>query len=179
MSKKRSKPGLRKPRTDAQCNRERILGIAKDAFTRSGVNLSLDDVAKRAGIGVGTLYRHFPTRDVLLEAVYRSEVERLAPRNSNSPKPCLLLRHCERRCCSSLTTLRRSRSSHLLQTQLLGDLRNCLKQLRSRSKGPINARVERAIESGDVRPDLDPLDLLRALIGVSKRGIRARLGAER
>src|ERR1700743_3784975 len=78
MGKKQTQPPSRKPRVDAQRNRERILEIAKEAFTRSGVNISLDDVAKQAGIGAGTLYRHFPTRDALLEAVSRSEVERLA-----------------------------------------------------------------------------------------------------
>src|SRR5579863_2917398 len=70
-------PG-RKPRTDALRNRERILEVAKEAFTRSGAQTSLDDIAKQAGVGAGTLYRHFPTRDDLLEAVYRTEVERLA-----------------------------------------------------------------------------------------------------
>jgi AcrR family transcriptional regulator len=52
--------------------------VAKDAFTRSGANASLDDIAKEAGVGAGTLYRHFPTRDALIEAVYRTEVEKLA-----------------------------------------------------------------------------------------------------
>src|SRR5271154_1536303 len=75
---KRSQPAARKPRADAQRNRERILEIAKEAFTRSGANTSLDEVAKQAGVGAGTLYRHFPTRDALLEAVYRTEVEKLA-----------------------------------------------------------------------------------------------------
>src|SRR5208282_5540861 len=78
MSKKRSQPARRKPRTDAQRNRERILEVAKEAFTRSGASTSLDDIAKQAGVGAGTLYRNFPTRDALLEAVYRSEVEKLA-----------------------------------------------------------------------------------------------------
>src|SRR6516165_5724030 len=78
MSKRRSQPARRKPRTDAQRNRERILEVAKRAFTRSGANTSLDDIAKEAGVGPGTLYRHFPTRDALIEAVYRSEVEKLA-----------------------------------------------------------------------------------------------------
>src|SRR5258708_35212545 len=68
----------RKPRADAQLNRERILEVAKEAFTRSGANASLDDVAKQASVGAGTLYRHFPTRDALIEAVYRTEVERMA-----------------------------------------------------------------------------------------------------
>ena len=78
MPAKRSQPARRKPRTDAQRNRERILEVAKEAFARSGANTSLDDIAKQAGVGAGTLYRHFPTRDALLEAVYRTEVEKLA-----------------------------------------------------------------------------------------------------
>src|SRR5215467_3657126 len=78
MVKKISKAAERKPRTDAQRNRERILAVAKEAFTRYGANASLEDMAKEADVGPGTLYRHFPSRDALLEAVYRSEVEKLA-----------------------------------------------------------------------------------------------------
>src|SRR5438045_9187455 len=78
MPTKRSQPVDRKPRTDALRNRERILEVAKEAVTHSGPNTSLDDIAKHAGVGPGTLYRHFPTRDQLLEAVYRTEVEKLA-----------------------------------------------------------------------------------------------------
>ncbi len=78
MPAKRSQLIRRKPRADAQRNRERILEVAKEAFTRSGADASLDDIAKQAGVGPGTLYRHFPARDALLEAVYRTEVEKLA-----------------------------------------------------------------------------------------------------
>src|SRR5271163_710136 len=78
MPRKASKRSERKPRTDAQRNRERILEVAKVAFTRSGADASLDDIAKQAGVGPGTLYRHFPTRDALIEAVYHAEVEKLA-----------------------------------------------------------------------------------------------------
>jgi AcrR family transcriptional regulator len=78
MPRKPSKRPERKPRTDAQRNRERILEVAKAAFTRSGADASLDDIAKQAGVGPGTLYRHFPTRDALIEAVYHTEVEKLA-----------------------------------------------------------------------------------------------------
>src|ERR1700761_360124 len=78
MMKKRSQPAQRKPRTDALRNRERILEVAKGAFTRYGADASLDDIARQADVGAGTLYRHFPTRDALIEAVYRSEVEKLA-----------------------------------------------------------------------------------------------------
>src|SRR5580698_1553422 len=78
MAKKSPQRTLRKTRTDAQRNRERILEVAKAAFARSGANTSLDDVAKQSGVGAGTLYRHFPTRDALLEEVYRTEVAKLA-----------------------------------------------------------------------------------------------------
>jgi Bacterial regulatory proteins, tetR family len=76
--KKLLPPPARKPRADARRNRERILEVAKEAFTRDGAAASLDDIARRSNIGSGTLYRHFPTRDALIEAVYRSEVEKLA-----------------------------------------------------------------------------------------------------
>ena len=78
MYKKKIIPPTRKPRADAQRNRERILVAAKEVFTRDGATASLDDIARLAGIGPGTLDRHFPTRDALIEAVYRSEVEKLA-----------------------------------------------------------------------------------------------------
>src|SRR4029077_2954288 len=78
MPTKPSQSAARKPGADAQRNRDRVLEVAKEAFTRLGADASLDDVAKQAGVGAGTLYRHFPTRDELLDAVYRSEVEKLA-----------------------------------------------------------------------------------------------------
>src|ERR1700723_2666997 len=89
MPTKTQKIAPRKPRTDAQRNRERVLEVAKQAFRRSGANASLDDIAKDAGVGAGTLYRHFPTRDALIEAVYRTEVEKLAAggRKFSDPMP--------------------------------------------------------------------------------------------
>src|ERR1700742_3166112 len=68
---------VRKPRADAVRNRERVLEAAKAVFSAGGPDASLEAVAKRAGVGIGTLYRHFPTREALFEAVYRREVEQL------------------------------------------------------------------------------------------------------
>ncbi|MGY3424146.1 AcrR family transcriptional regulator [Bradyrhizobium sp. F1.13.4] len=68
----------RKPRADAVRNRERVLEAAKAVFNAGGPEASLEAVAKRAGVGIGTLYRHFPTREDLFEAVYRREVEQLS-----------------------------------------------------------------------------------------------------
>jgi AcrR family transcriptional regulator len=167
MTKKPPQPASRKPRADAQRNRERILEIAKKAFTRSGVNISLDDVAKQAGIGAGTLYRHFPTREALLEAVYRTEVEKLAA--------------AERELADTLSPIEALRAWMLLfvdyiaAKQIIAPALNTSVGGHSKLfdssgtliKGAINSLVWRAIESGDIRRDLDPLDLLRALVGVS------------
>ena len=167
MATKRSQPAARKPRADAQRNRERILEIAKEAFTRSGANVSLDDVAKQAGIGPGTLYRHFPTREALLEAVYRTEVEKLAA--------------AERKFAESMPPIEALRAWMLLFVDyiaakqiiapalntLVGGYSKLFEATSVQIKGAIQALVERAIESGDIRLDLDPLDLLRALVGVS------------
>ncbi|MFI5612246.1 TetR/AcrR family transcriptional regulator [Amycolatopsis sp. NPDC051903] len=67
-------------RADAKRNYDRIVATAKDAFAEHGVDVPLDDIAKRAGVGAGTLYRHFPTREKLVEAVYRDEIDQLASR---------------------------------------------------------------------------------------------------
>jgi len=64
-------------RADARRNREKLLAAATEVFAEAGTDASLEEVAKRAGVGIGTLYRHFPTRAALVEAAYRNEVERL------------------------------------------------------------------------------------------------------
>jgi len=157
----------RKPRADAQRNRERILEVAKQEFTRSGANASLDEIAKKAGVGTGTLYRHFPTREALLEAVYRTEVEKLAA--------------AERKFAETLPPVEALRAWMLLfldyiaAKQIVAPVLNALagdpKKVFEASYGQIweaiRALVKRATRSGDIRKDLDPIDLLRALIGVA------------
>ena len=167
MPKKRSQPAQRKPRMDAQRNRERILEVAKDAFARSGAGTSLDDIAKQASVGAGTLYRHFPTRGALLEAVYRTEVEKLAA--------------AERKLAQDLSPIEALRAwmllfvDHIATKQIIAPALNTFvggpsklyEGSRAQITGAIQGLVKRAIESGDIRRDLDPFDLLRALIGVS------------
>src|SRR6204780_27236 len=87
---------VRKPRADAIRNRERVLEAAKAVFSAGGPEASLEAVAKRAGVGIGTLYRHFPTREALFEAVYRREVQQLADlaeRLKDERAPVEALRH--------------------------------------------------------------------------------------
>jgi AcrR family transcriptional regulator len=157
----------RKPRADALRNRERILEIAKEAFTRSGGNINLDEVARQAGIGPGTLYRHFPTRDALLEEVYRSEVEKLAAAErkfGETMPPGEALRAWMLLFVDYIAT--KQIIAPALNT-VVGGASKVFESTGDQIKGAIRALVNRAIESGDIRPDLDPLDLLRALIGVS------------
>jgi AcrR family transcriptional regulator len=167
MPLKRPKKRSRKPRADAQRNRARILEIARDAFTRSGATVSLDDVARRARIGPGTLYRHFPTRDSLLEAVYRTEVEKLAAAErkfAESMLPVEALR------AWMLLFVDYIAAKHLIAPALnniVGGPSKLFETTTAQIRGAIEALVKRAVESGDIRPDLEPLDLLRALIGVS------------
>src|ERR1700758_621072 len=166
MTKKRSSDG-RKPRADAQRNRERILEVAKEAFTRSGADTSLDDIAKQAEVGPGTLYRHFPTREALLEAVYRIEVEKLAAAErelSQKLPPVEALRAWMFLFVDYIAT--KQIIAPALNT-LVGGPSKLFEGSRPQIQGAVEALVKRAIKSGDIRKDLDPFDLLRALIGVS------------
>jgi AcrR family transcriptional regulator len=167
MATKRHKMQVRKPRTDAQRNRERILEKAKEAFTRFGANASLDEIAKQAGVGPGTLYRHFPTRDALLEAVYRTEVEKLAAAEkkfAETMPPIEALR------AWMLLFVDYIATKHLIAPALnahVGGPTKLYEGSRSQIQGAIESLVKRAIKSGDIRKDLDAFDLLRALVGVS------------
>jgi AcrR family transcriptional regulator len=167
MPMNHSTPKERKPRADALRNRERILEEAKTAFTRAGGDISLEDVARRAGVGTGTLYRHFPTREALLESVYRAEVAKLAEE--------------ERRLSASLPAPDALRAWMLLFIDYIAAKKIIAPALNSIVGGSnklfessgvqitdaIQSLVTRAVASGDIRADLDPLDLLRALVGVS------------
>lgn len=167
MRPKRTKLAPRKPRADAERNRVRILEVAKEAFSRSGANASLDDIAKQADVGPGTLYRHFPARDALLEAVYRTEVEKLAA--------------AERKFAETMPPLEALRAWMLLFVDYIATKKIIAPALNTLAGGPskvfeasyaqvweaIRTLVKRAIQNGDIRKDLDPIDLLRALIGVS------------
>jgi AcrR family transcriptional regulator len=167
MPKKRSPSAGRKPRSDAQRNRDRILDVAKEAFARSGANASLDDIAKQAGVGAGTLYRHFPARDALLEAVYRAEVEKLAAAErelSGKLPPVEALR------AWMLLFVDYIEAKHIIApalNTLVGGPLKVYEGSRAQIQGAIETLVMRAIKSGDIRRDLDPFDLLRALVGVS------------
>ncbi len=156
----------RKPRADAQRNRERILEVARLAFTRHGAEATLDDIARKANIGPGTLYRHFPTRDALIEAVYRSEVEKLTAAGQ--------------RFMATAPPLDALRAWMLLFIDHVADKRLILPAMDTVAGGSMRliegtrglvhdaflTLVQRAIDSGDLRSDTHPGDIVRTLVGV-------------
>ena len=169
MTKKHSTTA-RKPRIDALRNRERILEAAKAAFTRQGANASLEEIAKQAGVGAGTLYRHFPTRDELIEGVYRNEVEKLAAaaaRFAETMSPLEALR------AWMMLLVDYIAAKHIIAPALnsvVGGPSRLYEGSHTMIHGAIDELVKRAKRSGDLRNDLNAFDLLRALIGVSHVG---------
>lgn len=144
-----------------------FFGDADEAFARPGASTSLGDIARQAAVEAGTLYRHFPARDALLDAVYRSEVEKFTAAErklAQDPAPMEALR-------AWMLLL----VDYLATKQIIAPARNTLAEgpstadeaSRARITAAIRALVKRAIESGDIRGDLDPCDRLRALIEVS------------
>lgn len=157
----------RKPRADARRNRERILEVAKREFTQSGANASLEEIAQKAGVGPGTLYRHFPSREELLVAVYRSEMDKLAAterRLADTLPPAEALRAWLLMFVDAVQT--KKIIAPVLNT-LVGDPKKVFEAFHGQIHEALHALVKRAIKSGEIRKDLDPIDLLRAIVGVA------------
>jgi AcrR family transcriptional regulator len=167
MPPKHSPPPRRKQRSDAQQNRERILLVAREAFTQSGSKASLDDIAKQAGVGPGTLYRHFPSREELLKAVYQAGTEKLARAGqqfADTLPPVEALR------AWMMLFVDFIADKHIIApalNALLDDPQKLYEASYAQIWEAVRALVKRAIKSGDIREDLDAIDLLRALVGVA------------
>ena len=156
----------RRPRVDGQRNRERILEVAREAFTQRGPEATLDDIARRAGVGPGTLYRHFPTRDALIEAVFREHVERLiaaGDRYAATLAPLDALR-------AWMLTFIDYVVSKLLIMPAMDTVPGGSERLIEGTRGVIHDTfgklVRRAVESGELRAGTNPDDLFHAFVGV-------------
>jgi AcrR family transcriptional regulator len=156
----------RKPRADAVRNRERVLEAAKAVFGAGGPEASLEMVAQRAGVGIGTLYRHFPTRQTLFEAVYRREVEHLADLAETlqkEPDAVEALRHWLRSNVRFVATKKGMLSALALAVDKNSELFAYSSDQLTRAVGGLLAR---AVAAGEVRHDIRPEDVLRALVGM-------------
>jgi AcrR family transcriptional regulator len=156
----------RKPRADAVRNRERVLEAAKIVFSAGGPEASLEAVAKRAGVGIGTLYRHFPTRENLFEAVYRREVEQLselAEHLRSAKDPVDALRRWMRSGVEFVATKKGMSAALALTYQSSSELAAFSMDRLTKAIGSL---LDRAVAAGQMRGDISPEDLLRALIGM-------------
>lgn len=156
----------RKPRADAVRNRDRVLEAAKVVFNAGGPEASLEAVAKRAGVGIGTLYRHFPTREDLFEAVYRREVEQLselAEQLKNAKDPVDALRRWLRSNVEFVATKKGMSAALALTFQSSSDLAAFSMDRLTKAIGSL---LDRAVAAGEMRGDVSPEDLLRALVGM-------------
>jgi AcrR family transcriptional regulator len=153
----------RQPRVDAQKNRERLLDAALTLFTDSKKEVTLSAVAEQAGVGIGTLYRHFPTRNALVEAVYRNEVERLAeaaPKLLKKMSSEVALEEWLARY-SALIVAKRGLSDALKSIFAPGSAASAYS--RERLANAATLLLGAAAESGAIRGDVDPQDVLLAI----------------
>jgi AcrR family transcriptional regulator len=161
-----NKEASRKPRADAVRNRDRVLEAARTVFTAGGPEASLEAVAKTAGVGIGTLYRHFPTREALFEAVYRREVQQLADlakRLEEDAEPTEALRWWMRSFVKFVATKRGMSAALAFAVSKDSDLVSHSSDLLTRAVGEL---LSRAAATGDIRDDISAEDLLRALVGM-------------
>lgn len=156
----------RRPRADSIRNRQRLLEAATEVFSGAGQHATLEAVARRAGVGIGTLYRHFPTRDSLFEAVYRHEVDLLADlaqqlAGEKDPVDAL------RRWFHANVRLVATKKGMIQALELAAAGSSELKAYSSeRMVGAIRLLLDRAVTAGQIRDDVPAEDLLRTLIGI-------------
>jgi AcrR family transcriptional regulator len=156
----------RKPRADAVRNRERVLAAAKTVFSAGGPEASLEAVARAAEVGIGTLYRHFPTREALFEAVYRREVQQLADLAEELEQrddPVDALRHWMRQNVTFVATKKGMSAALALAAYKNSELLSYSFDSLTRA---IGALLDRAVAAGAIRADISPEDILRALVGM-------------
>ena len=155
-------------RADAQRNYAKLLGAASAAFVESGADdVSLEGIARRAGVGIGTLYRHFPTRQALLEAVYQDQAEQLAARadellRSDSPAEAFAI---WLHALVAFSSTKRSLTAAMVA--ILGKDSELMSMCSKLIKDSAEALLARAQQAGAVRADVNSTDVIRLMHGVS------------
>ncbi len=153
-------------RADARRNRERLVKTAAEAFAEHGAGASLEDIAKRAGVGIGTLYRHFPTREHLVQVVYRRELELLAEaaeQLSAEKAPDEALEDWMYRFVSYMATKRGMASSLKL---LIVSNASLFSEGSALLRSAFAALLAKAIAAGTIRSDVETEDVLLALSSI-------------
>lgn len=157
----------RRPRSDGERNRLRLIDAAKRVFAEKGKAASLEQVAREADVSIASLYRHFPTRDAVITAVYQQEVDALieaADRLAAEQEPVAALREWLTLFVDFLDA--KHGMADAMDT-LMGGPADLYSKTPDRLASPITALVNNAIEKGNLQYKIEPLDLLRALSGVA------------
>ena len=158
----------RPKRADARRNYEKVLAAAREAFAEGGESTALEEIARRAGVGIGTLYRHFPSRQALLEALYLEEVEevcRSAAEQLDGADPWEALNGWFERFIGYLAT------KQALASELLNYLERDAPLFKASRAALFEAGeplLKRAQEAGAVRPDVEIADVIQMVIGIAK-----------
>ena len=156
----------RAQRADACRNRDRLLAVASEAFAAHGVEASLESIAKEAGVGIGTLYRHYPTRDALVEAVYRHNVDLLcdgADELRATLAPDEALAAWMQRFVAYVAT-KKGLATYL--KSIVSQESDLFESTQARVRATIGQLVSAAVDAGTIRERVDGMELLRALSGV-------------
>ncbi|SNS89564.1 transcriptional regulator, TetR family [Streptosporangium subroseum] len=159
--------GPRPLRADAQRNRDRLLAVAVRAFFNDGPDVTLDAIAKDAGVGIGTLYRHFPTREALIEAAYRNELTKLcdaAAELLRTMPPDEAMRAWMDHFVDYMTTKRGMADALRVVIASGGDP---YAESRDRLIAAITMLLHAGAAAGTVRSDIEPVDVLASMGGVS------------
>lgn len=156
----------RPKRADAQRNQDKLLSVAVEAFSHSAdSDVTLESIAKQAGVGIGTLYRHFPTREALVAAAYRHEVERLcdavAALQDRLPADAALREWMER-FVDYVATKRGMAAA--LQTVVTADS-TLFADTYAQIVAALTSLLDAGVAAGSIRPDADAADVLRAMRG--------------
>ncbi|MBM7080104.1 TetR/AcrR family transcriptional regulator [Micromonospora sp. MMS20-R1-14] len=160
-------PGARPLRADALRNRQRLLDTAVRAFSRQGPEVTLESIAREAGVGIGTLYRHFPTREALVEAAYRNELAKLcdaADELLTRLPPAEATRAWMDRFVDYLAT-KQGMADALRLVIAAGT--NPYAQSRDLLVAALTRLLAAGVAAGTIRPDVDPGDVLAGLGGMS------------
>ncbi|KKX30711.1 TetR family transcriptional regulator [Rhizobium sp. LC145] len=159
-------PPTTKLRADARRNREKLIEVAAVAFAEHGVETSLEDIARKAGVGIGTLYRHFPTREHLVEVIYRRELESLAAAATElaqSHAPDVALEEWMRRFVGYIAAKRGMANSLKI---LMGTNSSLFAESFGRIRSAFEGLLKTAGDAGTIRKDIDTTDLLHALSSI-------------
>jgi len=154
----------RKPRSDGLRNRERLIEAAKEVLGRGGPGASLEAVARQAEVGIGTLYRHFPTREALFQAVYRHEVEqliKLAAELEGRTDPVGALRAWLHANVALVATKRGLLGA--LSVVATEDSKAMYTELSARLAEAVDRLLQRAAADGVLRTDITADDILRTM----------------